>query len=436
MPKGAELATDTASAAGARPEALAPRLDAQAFAQLSGGLRLVSADAEAQIARFADPVLLGSGKVNLISLEAVQKRLAEKWQQRKDQVFAFAERVLQRSLDGQGVSIRVSDTDFFIIHPNLGRYAGQAACLRYLREILTHFLGDDAAAVDGVLQVTRIGKGRLEAQQVDPIFAEEALSRGDTGEVDHSIELAGLEVAPAKPATLNRWTPFVAADGRKLRVSAVLEPVYELKAFTRIGFRMIRRVIVAPTGEELSARQVSLLSSADILRADLATITRGIDRLRSEGGADRQLSLIVPLSFSSLSSQRGRAELVEPLTEAGGLVKLGVICEILDIEGVPAGALLSAAALVRPFSLLVVGHLEAPSPKSFGRLSSANLQALSFECPQNLGDGEFIGWASTTVPAARKVARSVLVYGAPSAQRAGVLASFGASHVSLANGGQ
>jgi hypothetical protein len=100
---------------------------------------------------------------------------------------------------------------------------------------------------------------------------------------------------------------------------------------------------------------------------------------------------------------------------------------------VPAGALLSAASLVRPFSLLVVGHLEAPTPKSFARLSGANLQALSFECPQGLGDGEFIGWASATVAAAKKVTRSILVYGAPSAQRAGVLASFGATHVSLAN---
>jgi hypothetical protein len=125
---------------------------------------------------------------------------------------------------------------------------------------------------------------------------------------------------------------------------------------------------------------------------------------------------------------------VTPLKEAGGLVKFGVICEILDIEGVPAGALLSAASLVRPFSLLVVGHVEAPTPKSFARLGGANLQALSFECPEGLGDGEFAGWANATVTAARKVAKSILVYRAPSAQRAGLLASFGATHVSLAGG--
>jgi hypothetical protein len=196
---------------------------------------------------------------------------------------------------------------------------------------------------------------------------------------------------------------------------------------------MIRRVIVVATGEELTTRQVSALSTGDVLRTDLATMTRGIDRLRVDGG-EQQLSLVVPLSFSSLSCQRGRSEIVGPLKEAGGLVRFGVICEILDLEGVPAGALLSAASLVRPFSLLVVGHLEAPNQNSFARLAGANLQALSFECPAGLADAEFVGWAAATVVSAKKLCKSVIVYRAPSAQRAGVLASFGATHVSLAHG--
>jgi hypothetical protein len=51
-----------------------------------------------------------------------------------------------------------------------------------------------------------------------------------------------------------------------------------------------------------------------------------------------------------------------------------------------------------------------------------------------MGDAEFMGWASTTVAAAKKVAKSILVYRADSAQRAGLLASFGATHVSLLAG--
>lgn len=432
MAEIAGTAARRAEPAGARPVSQASELDAQALAQISGALRLVSADAESALERFSDPQLLASGKVNVISVEAVQKRFAERWQMRKDQVFAFAERVLERGVGPSGFYLRVSDTDFFIVHPDLGRLAGQSACLHYLREVLTHFLGDAHMADAGVLQVSRITKGRLEAQPVDAVQVDAVDAPRD---LDDDIEVVRLpphkEAAAAAPARINKWTPFIANDGRQLRISATLEPVYELKGFTRIGFRMIRRVIVVSTGEELTNEQAAALSAGDLLRADLATITRGLDRLKGEGGGERQLSLIVPISFSSLSSQRGRTELTAPLQEAGGLVKLGVICEILDIEGVPAGALLTATSLVRPFSLLVVGRLTNPNPSAIGRLRGAGLQALSFECPKGLGDGEFLGWAQATITPARKVARSVLVYGASSTQRAGALASCGASHVSL-----
>lgn len=401
------------------------------MAQLSGAMRLVSAEAAASIERFADPQLLASGKINVISVEAVQAHFGERWQSLKDQVFDFAERVLERSLGARGFHVRVSDMDFVVVHPDISRLAAQAACLRYLREILTHFLDDADQAPDGILQVTRISRGRLQACEVDALRAEASLRAGLDDEDEASRLAAFGEDSDLTSRLVNRWTPFVAVDGRKLRVSSTLEPVYELKGFTRIGFRMIRRVIVIATAEELSPHQVGALSAGDVLRADLATITRGIDRLKGEAPAERTLSLMVPMSFTSLSSQRGRAELIEPLKEAGSLVKLGVVCEILDIEGVPPGALLAATSLVRPFSLLVVGRLTGTSAATLERLRGAGLQGLSFECPAGLGEAEFLGWATATLAAAKKIAKSVLVYRVSSAQRAAALASLGATHVSL-----
>ncbi len=401
-------------------------------------LRLVSAELEGALERFSDPELLAKGKVNLISLEAVQARFGPRWKLRRDQVYSFAERVLERNLQATGLSLRVSETDFFIVQPDLGRLAGQAACLRFLREILNHVLGDAEMAPAGVLQVTKFANGRLEALTVDACCAEGAVAAGLAAEAGNR-QLAVMDpprtwAEPGAEGAVNRWTPFVSNDGRYLRVSATLEPVYELKGFTRIGFRMVRRVIVIRTGEELAPQQVANLSAADLLKVDMATVLRGIDRLEAEGGREQQLSLIVPLSFSSLSSQRGRAELINPLRKASALVKLGVICEICDIDGVPPGGLLTAASLVRPFSLLVVGRLNAPSPHVVSRLRGSGLQALSFECPPSaLGDAEFIGWATAAIRAARSVARSVLVYHAPSPARASALAAMGATHMSLAS---
>jgi len=328
--------------------------------------------------------------------------------------------------------------DFFVVHPDLGRLAGQAACLRYLREVLNHFLGESSMAPAGVLQVTKIGKGRLEAQQMDARVS----AAPERAELDTAREPEPETLAAAKPAEadgpaehpLDRWTPFVAADGRKLRVSATLEPVYELKTFSRIGFRMIRRVIVMNTGEELTPQQVGALSTADILRVDLATVVRGIDRLAAETSGEQQLSLIVPLSFTSLSSQKGRNEFARQLKETGGLVRLGVICEIGDIDGVPPSALLAAASLVRPFTLLVAGRVVDTAPAAIARLEGAGLQAISFECPPGLGETEFIGWATVAIRAAKRVAKSVMIYRARSAKQAGTLASLGASHVSLVAG--
>jgi len=230
---------------------------------------------------------------------------------------------------------------------------------------------------------------------------------------------------------MDRWTPFVTADGRELRVSATLDPVFEAKGFNRIGFRLIRRVIsVRHNGEdELSAQQVSQLSTAELLRVDLATIARGIGRLEAE--EEQQRSLIVPISYTSLSSLKGRGEVVARLKDAGGLVKLGVICEVLDVDGVPPGVLLSAVSLVKPFALLVVGRLADTDPKAILRLEGTGLQALSFECPPELGEPEFQAWAASAVTAAKRVARSVLVYGAGTPSRAGILAALGASHVSV-----
>ena len=401
-------------------------------------LRLVSAGVEDALERFSDPALLAAGKVNVISLEAVEARFGPRWELRRDQVYDFAMRVLERGVGAGGFFVRVSPTDFFIVQPDLGRVAGQAACLRYLREVLNHFLGDAGMAVSGVLQVTKIGKGRLEAQRMDD--SVEALAESATFQREEETEPEPTAATKPEPAEepaehpLDRWTPFVAADGRKLRVSATLEPVYELKGFSRIGFRMVRRVIVMNTGEELSPQQISMLSTADVLRVDLATAVRGLDRLAAESSGEQQLSLIVPLSFTSLSSQKGRTEFAKQLKETSAKVRLGVICEIGDIDGVPASALLAATSLVRPFTLLVAGRLIDTSPRAIARMEGAGLQAISFECPPGLGEAEFIGWATVAIRAAKRVAKSAMIYRARSAKQAGTLASLGASHVSLVAG--
>jgi GGDEF domain-containing protein len=391
--------------------------------------RMMSAGPSAQLDQFKDAELLRQGKVNVIALDAVVARLGDRWEHRRAQVHDHVERTLQKHLGAQGYFLRVSDTDFLICQPELGRFSAQAACLRYLREILHHFMGDSAEADNCLHQVTKLDGAEMKAEKVDAGLVERE-------ELVEQAEMASAAKAGADRAkTMDRWSPFVASDGRELRVSCTLEPVFELKNFGRIGFRMARRVLVVGTNEEVPAATVSNLSRSDILRIDLATIARGMDRLQSDNAEERHPSLIVPVSFINLSNQQSRAQIVSLLKEASALVKQGVICEVCDIEGVPQGAMLSAISLIRPFSLFVVGRLSATPPQSavIAQLKGAGLQALSLECPRDLAEPEFMSWAKATIESAKRVCKSVLVYRTDSARGAGMAGLLGATHASVRN---
>lgn len=390
--------------------------------------RLVSIDHTAQLQPF-DAALLKEGKVNIVSLDALMMRLGDRWPRHRIQVHDRVEQMLRRNLGAEGYFLRVSDTDYLICQPELGRFSGQAACLRYLREILHRFMGDSAEADECVHQVTKLSGQEITAEKIDARQAE----REEAAEQEALAEAARADAARGR--TMDRWSPFVASDGRELRVSCSLEPVFELKNFGRIGFRMSRRVLVVGTEEEVPPAMVRNLSRADILRIDLATIARGLDRLRSEQDEERQPSLIVPVSFINLSHQQARAEIVALLKEASGLVKQGIICEICDIEGVPQGAMFSAVALIRPFALFIVGRLDTtpPLPSTLAQLKGAGLQALSVQSPRNQTEADFTAWAKATVDAAKRVTKSVLVYRVDSARTAGLAGLLGATHASVRN---
>lgn len=372
--------------------------------------------------RFEDPELLAEGHVNIIALDAVVQRFAARWPLRRDQVYDHVERTLERHLAERGYHARVSETDFLIAHPELSRFASQAACLKYLREILGHFLGDAHLADACVHEVRKIGATGMETQPIDA-------RKVDAAERQRVAETQSA--GPEPESLLGGGSPFTPVDGRPVRVSCVMEPVYELKSFGRIGFRIARRVLRMDTEEQLTQQDIANLTRTDILRIDLATIMRGLNRLKAESGGALQPSLIIPVSYTSLSSQKGRAAIVAAFQEVRSNVDRGVICEICDIEGVPQVALLNAVSLIRPFALFTVGRLSMATPKITAPLKGAGLQALSVECPLDLPDDAFVEWSKSTIAAANLITRSVLIYRTPSAGDAAILRLFGATHATL-----
>jgi hypothetical protein len=381
----------------------------------------LNVDAAGALARYEGSPLLAAGKLTLIGLDAIAERLAGRWAMRQDQVYQHVERTLSRRLDDQSHFLRVSECDYLVVQPAATRAGAQALCLSCLRDLLQHFLGETNDVDLTICQVTSVSARGLEASPVDP----RAIAQAESQE-RHAAREKSVVGSPED------WTPFISADGRRVRVSCALEPVFQLKTHARIGYRMARRVVSLGTDVELTDAQMRGLARGDMENVDMATIARGLGRLAGDADGAMQPSLIIPVSFISLSSQRGRVLLSKAFDEAKARVKQGVICEVLDIEDVPPGALLAAASLIRPFCLFVVGRVRDPGAYPIANLKNAGLQGVSFVCPPGLaGDAEFLGWAKAAIGAAKRVARSVLVYGLATPRRAAIAEVLGATHASL-----
>lgn len=371
--------------------------------------------------RFQSSGMLEEGRINLIGLDAIAERLGDRWPGRREQIYHHVERTLTRHLEGDGFFQRVSPTDYLVVQPALGKFSAQVSCLLYLRELLTHFLGGAAPEAADVLEVTSLSGGRIFAAEIDPAYASVA---------------ARTEPRPVPPddddSLPTPWNPFISADGRTLRVSCRLEPVFELKTFAQIGYRIARRVLRMPEEVELTPQELRNLPTVDIEKVDLATIARGISRLKSEKGNAKQPTLFLPVSYTTLASQRGRGPLIARFKEATRGVEKGLVCEITDIEGVPGSALAAVTVMIKPFCLIVVGKLQDPPGRTPEDLRGVRLQGVAFEAgPHPLDRGEFTAWAEHAVANARRVTRSVIIHGLSGPEYLGLAGLAGATHGSL-----
>jgi hypothetical protein len=389
--------------------------------------RRMDPEALAKVRQFQASPLLDDGRINVIALDPIADRLGERWETRREQVYEHLERALNRKLGPTDFFLRVSDTVYLVAQPSAGKFGAQALCVRALDEVVAYFLGPGPRQDVQVHKVTDLSPHQIVTVPVDALLAAE-------GEKRETRTLAAYKDAKDDPTLLSpaRWSPFVASNGVEVRVSCSLEPVFEVKRHTRIGYRLHRRVLDTATETPLSLQQLSHLSRGDLLRIDMATIARGMARLAAQEDHEHELSLIVPVSFVTLSNVEGRHLLASAFSRVRETVLKGVICEICDIEAVPHVALVQASSLIKPHTLFVIGHLQAETPQALGSLKETGLKALSLQCPANIvGDAEFIGWLRSVITSTRRVSKSLMLYGCPNPRRAALAALVGATHVSF-----
>ena len=215
-------------------------------------------------------------------------------------------------------------------------------------------------------------------------------------------------------------------------MSCALEPVFELKSYTLIGYRVVRRVLRLATDLPLPAAEHERLSRADMERIDFATIARGLDRLANDGGEAQHPTLIIPVSFVTLSSQRSRAVLTDLFERAQRVVQRGLICEVRDMDGAPQAALSTALSFIKPYCLFITGQITAVQASTARNLKESGLRAISIDAPPGLDpEAGVYGWMRGAVAASKAAAKPIMIYGLPNPRAAAMAAALGATHASL-----
>ncbi len=321
------------------------------------------------------------GLALVVSIAPIRTALGPRWSARRAQIHEIVERYFRKSLAPDDIWQPVTEVLFLVATPGKSPMHAQAVCYRALKEVLTHFLGNVQPADLEVCRITHLSAGSIEMRahsMAELVQADlQAPTPGGTG--------APATSTPASPITsqIASW-PLRTADGRDLRASFVVEPMMSLKALKMAGHRIESRIVDRATGVELNGLERRRLLPRDFEKVDLAALERGMSRLTS-GEIPNRPSLIIQLSFASLSNGRARASLLDQARAMQGVLRQAAICELVDVEsGVPVGRLEEVASLIQGFFCSLWVQVE-PNRIAIGTAVAARVSGITFKAV-DLGD--------------------------------------------------
>jgi hypothetical protein len=143
------------------------------------------------------------------------------------------------------------------------------------------------------------------------------------------------------------------------------------------------------SGKQISARAVSRLPDRDAAFIDEAALKYATVFARASQGHDRP-DLIVPASFRTLGTQRGRDMLTGTSGLSLALLRGGVMVELVDVtRGTPAGRLLEVVGLLKALTRGVIARVP-PEKEALRVLRDARLQGLTLDASDLGGPAEKI----------------------------------------------
>lgn len=336
--------------------------------------RLNAADVAAVLERFGGQDLLGRGAVNIISLAAIRDRAGERWPRKRPDVWAYAERKLAEHLTYHDLSQRVGETDYLIAMTSEEGVAAQAIALKVLEELLLHFLGAADPSDMRVQAVTDLSGGEVKCAPLDP----RAILKAKKAPPVAAPKSSDADVDPAEEKRRNPYL-FATGSGLNLRIDFAVEPMISLRHGVPAALRIEPTVTEPATGRVIPARAFARLSDSDLAMIDQATLDYAalyLPRVDRAGAPP----LIVPVSFRTMATSKGRQALIACAGDVPARMKAGLMVELVDVDrGTPQGRLIEVCGLLRTICRGVFGRAvpgkDAMAPLKDARLAGVTLDA-------------------------------------------------------------
>jgi len=392
--------------------------------------RITAAGASDVLDRLSTPALLDAGLVSVIGLDAIRRKLGDRWPLKRAQIWDHVERELERTLSPADIFLRTDDVSYTIAQPGSDRYAAQAVCFSILQDVLKFFLGESRTADIDVRAVSSIAGGQMTSQPVDLT----KLRRGSAprSPVETSAEqLAAAVTGPLAdhaPAAAH-WKPPLAGRSSVVALSPAKRGAFDLTLKVEGVWNLKRGVITSFLIERDGVRGKA--DMAELEEIDVATLVYASTLLDEQAEQGGSLTLHLPLSFTSLATQRTRQRLLDLTHGVREAMRRTVLLEIADLDpGVPPSRLIEVVGLVRSLCVGIIGRVR-PTKAALAAVKGCGLRGVAVSA-EHLGphQPEFDARLKAFVALAKDVSPNLLIHGLPDSKLIDAAAAAGFTHAS------
>jgi hypothetical protein len=332
-------------------------------------VRIASTDSRTILERLAGTDLVQRGSVTVVSVEAIRERAGQRWERKRDDVWAYVERKFDEHLSFQDIRYRINETDFLVAMTAEEGIAAQAISLKILEDVLMFFVGSAEKMDLNVRAVTEIRGDAITTTEIDLNRIAAARSRPAAQAYQPDVD----------PKEAQRRSPvsFVMASGERVRVDFALEHVISLRHNVQAALRVQPTIRLLRTGALIPSAAFASLADDDIAFIDRSTLDYGALFMPKDLRTDP--ALILPASFRTMGGRKGRNSLIGVEGIRPEQIRQGVMVELVDIDlGTPTARLAEVAGLLSQLCRGVLARLR-PARDALAPVRGAKLHGLTFD---------------------------------------------------------